>query len=87
MLRRIFGLEVDVPVEETRERLGIVGVKEAMRRNRLQWYGHVARKEEDDWVRKSMEMQVAGSRMRKAKKNVETVREDMREKGLRERCK
>ena len=86
MLRRMFGLEVDVPVEEMRERLGIVGVKEAMRRNRLRWYGHVARKEEDDWVRKSMEMQVAGSRMRGRPRKTwrETVREDMREKGLRE---
>jgi len=31
---------------------------------RLQWYGHVLRKEDTDWVKKCMEYKVEGSRPR-----------------------
>jgi len=33
-------------------------------RNRLLWYGHVLRKEDNDWVKKCMEYEVLGSRPR-----------------------
>ena len=42
-----------VPTVELRRRLGIEGVVvlvEVMRRSRLRWFGHVERKEVDDWV-------------------------------------
>jgi hypothetical protein len=39
-----------VPMVELRRRLGIEGVMEVMRRGRLRWFGHVERKEVDDWV-------------------------------------
>jgi len=31
---------------------------------RLQWYGHVLRKEDNDWVKKCMEYEVEGARSR-----------------------
>ena len=30
----------------------------------LQWYGHVLRKEDNDWVKKCMEYEVEGTRLR-----------------------
>ena len=39
-----------VPTVELRRRLGIEGVVEVMRRGRLRWFGHVERKEVDDWA-------------------------------------
>src|SRR3989442_2630968 len=40
------------PSEELRLGLGIEGVEEVVRRGRLRWFGHVERKEADDWVSK-----------------------------------
>jgi len=33
-----------------------------VQQNRLRWYGHVLRKEGNDWVKKYMEYEVEGSR-------------------------
>jgi len=33
-----------------------------LQQNRLRWYGHVLRKDYDDWVKKCMEYEVEGSR-------------------------
>ena len=35
-----------------------------LQQNRLHWYGHVLRKEDDDWVKKCMEYEVEGPRRR-----------------------
>ena len=34
------------------------------RSSRLRWYGHVLRKEDNDWVKKCMEYEVEGARPR-----------------------
>ena len=36
--------------EELRKRLGIVSVSSMVSRGRLRWFGHVERKNVDDWV-------------------------------------
>jgi hypothetical protein len=36
--------------EEIRNRLGIVSVSDLVRQGRLRWFGHVERKDVDDWV-------------------------------------
>jgi len=51
-----------VPSKELRERLGIDYIILILQQNRLQWYGHVLRKEDTDWVKKCMEYDVEGSR-------------------------
>ena len=33
-----------------------------LQQNRLQWYGHVLRKEDNDWVKKCMEYEVESAR-------------------------
>ena len=53
-----------IPTAELRSRLGIEGVAEVMRRGRLRWFGHVERKEADDWVNASRNLRVSGSRGR-----------------------
>jgi len=43
------------PSKELRERLGVDDIALVLQQNRLHWYGHVLRKEDDDWVKKCME--------------------------------
>jgi len=52
------------PSNELRERLGIDGIISVQQQNRLRWYGHVLRKEDDDWMKKCMEYEVEGPRPR-----------------------
>ena len=51
-----------LPSKELRERLGIDDI--ALVKNRLRWYGHVLRKDDDDWVKKCTEYEVEGPRPR-----------------------
>ena len=44
-----------------RERLGVDDIALILQQNRLRWYGHLLRKD-DDWVKKCMEYEVEGSR-------------------------
>ena len=55
MVRHMCGvtLKARKSSEELRQRLGIESVTEVVRRGRLRWFGHVARKVGDDWVRLS----------------------------------
>ena len=50
--------------KELRERLGIVDIMSVPQQNRLRWYQHVLRKEDNDWVKNCMEYEVVGSRTR-----------------------
>ena len=73
------------PSEELRLGLGIEGVEEVVRRGRLRWFGHVERKEADDWVSKCRNLVVVGGvkKGRPRKTWMECVKEDMKECGLR----
>ena len=66
------------------ERLDIVGVAERVRRGRLRWFGHVERKNADDWVTKCRDLVVEGgkSRGRNRKTWMECVEGDMVKLGL-----
>jgi len=43
-----------VPSKELRERLEIDDIISVLQQNRLRWYGHVLRKEDNDWVKKNV---------------------------------
>ena len=43
---------------------GIDDIILILQQNRLRWYGHVLQKEDTDWVKKCMEYEVDGSRLR-----------------------
>jgi len=66
------------PSKELRERLDIDDIALVLQQNRLHWYGHVLQKEDDDWVKKCMEYEVEGPRLRGRPKRTwrEVVRED-----------
>jgi len=73
-----------VPSKELRERLGIGDIVLIVQQNRLQWYGHVLRKEDNDWVKKCMENEVEGSRPRGRPKRTwkEVVQKDCQARNL-----
>jgi len=61
MVRWMCGVKLKdrLPSKELRERLGIDDIALVfLRQNRLRWYGHVLRKDDDDWVKKCMEYEV-----------------------------
>jgi len=63
MVRWMCGMELQdrVPSKELRERLGLDDIISVLQQNRLRWYGHVLRKENNDWVKKCMEYEVEGA--------------------------
>jgi len=66
MVRWMCGIKLKdrLPSKELRERLGVDDIALILQQNRLHWYGHVPRKEDDDWVKKCMEYEVEGPRPR-----------------------
>jgi len=74
-----------LPSKELRERLGIDNIALVLQQNRLCWYGHVLRKDDDDWVKKSMEYEAEGPRPRGRPKRTwrEVVREDCQARTIR----
>ena len=45
---------------ELRQRLGIDDIILVLQQNKLQRYGHVLQKEDNDWMKKCMEFEVGG---------------------------
>ena len=64
MLRRIRGVTRTDRMrnQDLRNELGISNIKDKVREKRLGWYGHVQRMEEDNHVRRIVNMVVAGER-------------------------
>src|SRR2546425_6134775 len=72
--------------EELRQGLGIESVDRVVSRGRLRWFGHVKRKNANDWVSKCRKLEVVGGiRKGRSKKIwIECVTTDMKKIGLRE---
>ena len=70
--------------EELRQGLGFESVDRVVSRGRLRWYGHVERKNADDWVSKCRNLEVVGGiRKGRGKKTwIECVKTDMKKIGL-----
>ena len=58
MLRWMCGK--DRTSEELRRLVGVEPITTVIRSGRLRWYGHVMRKNYEDWVKKCMEFRVEG---------------------------
>ena len=69
---------------ELRQKMGVEAIVDVVRRGRLRWYGHVARKKENDWVKKVMSLNLEGTRPsgRPKKTWQATVSADMRTLGV-----
>jgi len=53
-----------VATEEVRRRCGVKDIMDVLKRNRLRWYGHVRRRDNDHVLSKEAEMEVEGVRPR-----------------------
>ena len=89
-----FGIKLKdrLPSKELRERerLGIDDIALILQQNRPRWYGHVLRKDDDDWVKKCIEYEVEGPRPRGRPKRTwrEVIRADCQARKLNmDRCK
>jgi len=86
MVRWMCGIKLKdrFPSKQLRERLGVDDIALILQQNRLRWYGHVLRKEDDDWVKKCMEYEVEGPRPRGRPKRTlrEIVKEDCQARKL-----
>ena len=69
---------------ELRARMGLKPVGEVVRGNRLRWFGHVLRKDPEDWVRKCMDYEADGKRPvgRPVKTWKDLAEKDMLARGL-----
>ena len=76
MVRRMCGVSLKdrKRSDELLNRLGIECVENKIQRGRLRWFGHVERKEENNWVKKCTRMNVIGSGgQRCSEENVEKL--------------
>jgi len=75
-----------IPNEELRLRMGVESVKEALKRRRLRWWGHIERREESNWLKKCQNLEVTGKRPagRPKKSWREVVKRDLKDWGLKE---
>ena len=70
--------------EELRARMHLEPISNIMRRNRLRWYGHVYRMDDNEWVKRAWKYEMTGRRPRGRPKKTwdETVANDRRLFGL-----
>jgi len=66
IVRWMCGVELQdrVPSKELRGRLELEDIISVLQWNRLRSYGHVLRKEDNEWMKKYMEYEVEGARPR-----------------------
>ena len=86
MVRRMCGVSLKdrKRSDELLSRLGIECVEKKIQRGRLRWFGHVERKNEEDWVKKCTKLNVDGMVGRGAPRKMwrKCVDEDMRSMGI-----
>ena len=70
--------------EELRELLGLEPVSLMIKKSRLRWFGHVERKDDNDWVKYCIMWKVEGIRQRGRPKKTwwDCVKNDMESLGL-----
>jgi len=56
--------------EELTELLGLETVSLMIKKSRLRWFGHVERKDDNDWVKRCITWEVEGNRQRMPEKDL-----------------
>ena len=86
MLRHIYNVDWEdhITNDSIREEAKIEAIAIGMRRRRLQWYGHVRRRDREEDIRMVAEMRIQGKRKRGRPKKrwMDTVKDDMLRWGL-----
>ena len=87
MLRYMAGVKWQdgVSSKEVAKRCGLGDIQERIRRERLQWFGHVRKKGEEGALRKVKKMHVTRNRLPGKPKGTldQLVQKDMKKRGLR----
>ena len=88
MVRKMRGVSLNdrKHSDELLSRSDIECVKDKIQRARLRWFGHVERREENDWVKKCTRMNVTGLVGRGAPRKTwrSCVKRDMKAVGIKE---
>ena len=84
MMRWMCGSKMQdrAPISSLRSSLGeIPSITDQARNGRLRWYGHVERREEDDWLKKSCNLEIEGRapRGRPRQTWAQTVKDDLKD--------
>jgi len=86
MIRWMCGIKLNErkKSEELRELLGLEPVSLTIKQSRLRWFGHVERKDDNDWVKHCITWEVEGIRQRGYPKKTwwDCVKNDMESLGL-----
>jgi len=86
MLRSMCGVSLKKggQSDDLRKRLGVESVADIVRRSRLRWFGHLERKEENDWVSACRNISIDGkcTKGRGKKTWMEVIKDDLRKSGL-----
>jgi hypothetical protein len=81
MLRYCMGisLEEHKKNEEIRKEANVIPIEELMRQKRLEWFGHVCRRKQEEDIKKVFELKVAGKRSRGRPKHryQDTINKDL----------
>ena len=72
MLRRMCGVKLNErkKSEELRELLRLEPVSLMIKNSRLRWFGHVERKDDNDWVKRCLTWEAEGIRPRTSEKDL-----------------
>eukprot|EP00057_Strongylocentrotus_purpuratus_P005888 XP_003731931.1 PREDICTED: uncharacterized protein LOC100890314 [Strongylocentrotus purpuratus] len=64
--------------------MGLMGVAQVIRMNRLRWFGHVARRKATHWLQRALNFPVTGRRPRGRPRNTwrEAIEEDAKTSGV-----
>jgi enoyl reductase-like protein len=70
--------------KEIRVASNVESIIDVISKHRLKWFGHISRMNENNWIRKCLEMEIEGKRERgrPAKKWLDLVNKDMKENGI-----
>ena len=88
MLRYCLGISLEEhrTNESIREEANVMAIADLMKRRRLEWFGHVCRREEDVDIRRAYDMKIQGRRKRGRPKHrwSDTIKKDLHSCDLRE---
>ena len=80
MIRKMYGLRDGIPVEKMRQEMGVIAINDAIKLGRLRWFGHVKRREEGNWLKRCMDLEIEGRNPKGRPKLTwrQVVREDLK---------
>ena len=54
-------------MEKMRQEMGVIAINDAIKLGRLRWFGHVKTREEGNWVKRCMDIEIEDSGLHQSK--------------------